>query len=228
MRLREWEIVIAMNQFPFSSGWEAGFGEETHADFFAPYAPRKDSLVGQEIEPYCGGFPFGDEEFRPRLLSGFQHIGELDTVETGKLANQDTVDSSPETLLPKVPSQPGTRGRRRSTFTGGDKQLKFAKRISEPSPLAGSPVYVDRVGSKVVKTRLFWQRQSQLIPNVFKLAKIGDSDSNSICEHQDLSMKILMPQGISGRSFHEGSNAPDLDSSEEEPEPLHSNLSCDK
>lgn len=60
----------------------------------------------------------------------------------------------------------------------------------------------DRLDVKVDKVRFFWDNQTLLIPNVFRLTSLIDGNNTSLLEHQDLSRKEVLAQngGLKGRS----------------------------
>lgn len=51
-----------------------------------------------------------------------------------------------------------------------------------------------RLFQKINKVSHFWTSKTLLIPNVFKMTRINDEDSNSLIEYQDLSKKELLIQ----------------------------------
>lgn len=57
--------------------------------------------------------------------------------------------------------------------------------------------------TKIVKVREYWGKGSLLIPNVFRLLCNVEPETRFLLEFQDLSCKIVLVQGTSGKSHLE-------------------------
>lgn len=89
-----------------------------------------------------------------------------------------------------------------STSIGGKlrerRSFEGANQLVKARPLR-SLLGEEKLSAKIYKTQSFWQKKSQLIPSVFRLVGLIETDPLALLEHQDLSGKTLLIQGSAGR-----------------------------
>ena len=78
-----------------------------------------------------------------------------------------------------------------------------------------------RLKTKINKVKIYWQKRSLHIPNVFRLARLIDDDSKYLFEFQDHSKKSVLVQGTSHRDKSNNS----YKSTSEQMEPVNDAMS---
>ena len=68
---------------------------------------------------------------------------------------------------------------------------------------------------KIEKVRLYWDRSSLLVPNVFRMLTLLEDDSKNFLEYQDLSRKELLVQSNGQKAKTNINNYEAADSNDE-------------
>lgn len=77
-----------------------------------------------------------------------------------------------------------------------------------------------RMRNKIRRVKSFWEKQTFMIPNVFKMTAINEEDRSSAFEFNDLSLKgILITSGLGGRLESQASSRSGLAEKEGQGEP---------
>lgn len=77
----------------------------------------------------------------------------------------------------------------------------------------------EKLRARIVKVKVFWNKSSLLIPNVFKIKSYLDEDTEHLLEYQDLSMKevLVFNGGFKPRNDSLSTSNTDLKDNHEQP-----------
>ena len=180
---------------PFSAFETLEAEDATSGNHLSLFHPQQVTLSEMNRNHYFAN-PHGLVAHAADIHSGFHEIKEV--VPT----SLETTDESPATMRRSSSKSNlkcqigsltsiGGKPRERKSFEGAAQLVK----VRPPRGQFGE----EKLSAKICKTQIFWQKKSQLIPSVFRLVGLVETDPSALLEHQDLSGKTLLIQGSAGR-----------------------------